>query len=326
MKLSQLHNLLAVVEQGSLRAAARHLGLAQPTLTRSIQELEKELGVSLFERAHQGITLTQMGQRFISRAQKIDNDARQALDEIRQLQGVDSGALHVCLSTMTHLAYLPYVLKTFRARYPNVRLEISEGHFGEVEEQLKNGTVDCYAGPAPEYPASTALHLENVLNHHRVILCRRGHPLAGARTLRELGGAEWITTSVTGRPEQELAPLFAQHGLPAPRLGLRATTALTFITSIVSSDLLAMLPVEWLNSELTRNLVDTIDVDETLPAPPICIAWRAGLPLTPAGEYFCNLIRRAIIHAQPLAVSPAGLAALPRVSGAPARRTSALTA
>lgn len=313
MKLSQLHNLLAIVEQGSLRAAARHLGLAQPTLTRSIQELEKELGVSLFERAHQGITLTPMGQRFINRAQKIDNDARQALDEIRQLQGVSSGTLHVCLSTMTHLAFLPYALKAFRARYPNIMLEISEAQFCDVEEQVKNGAVDCYIGPATEHPASTALHIEKVLSHRRAILCRRGHPLAGASSLRELGAAEWITTSVTGKPEEELAPLFAQHDLPAPRLVLRANTALTIITAIVSSDLLAMLPVEWVHSEVTRNLVDTIAVDEILPAPPICIARRSSLPLTPAADYFCDLIRRAIAYAEPRMAGAAKLATVPAV-------------
>ncbi|MES2258138.1 MAG: LysR substrate-binding domain-containing protein [Pseudomonadota bacterium] len=308
MKLSQLHNLLAIVEQGSLRAAARHLGLAQPTLTRSIQELERELGVSLFERGQQGITLTAMGQRFINRAQKIDNDARQALDEIRQLQGAGGGTLNVCLSTMTHLAFLPYALKTFRARYPNVFLDIREGQFRDVEDPLKNGMIDCYIGPSPEHPVSTALHVEKVLDHRRVIVCRRGHPLAGARSLRELANAEWITTSVTGKAQEELGPLFAGHGLPAPRLVMRANTALTFITSIVSSDLLAMLPVEWTHSEVTRNLVDSIEIDEVLPAPPLCIAWRASLPLTPAADYFCDLIRRAIAHARPLAAVRSGIA------------------
>lgn len=301
MKLSQLHNLLAIVEQGSLRAAARHLGLAQPTLTRSIQELERELGVSLFERGQQGITLTAMGRRFISRAQKIDNDARQALDEIRQLQGAGGGTLHVCLSTMTHLAFLPYALKTFRARYPNVFLDIREGQFRDIEDPLKNGMIDCYIGPSPEHPASTALHVEKVLAHRRVVLCRRGHPMAGARSLRELANAEWITSSVTGKAEEELGPLFAEHGLPAPRLVLRANTALTLITAIVSSDLLAMLPIEWTHSEVTRNLIDSIEVEEILPAPPLCIVWRASLPLTPAADYFCDLIRRAIAHGQPRA-------------------------
>ena len=50
MKLSQLRDVLAVAEHGSLRAAGRHLDVAQPAITRSIQELEKELGVALFER------------------------------------------------------------------------------------------------------------------------------------------------------------------------------------------------------------------------------------------------------------------------------------
>ncbi|HTP81621.1 MAG TPA: LysR family transcriptional regulator, partial [Alphaproteobacteria bacterium] len=58
MKLSQVRDVVAVAERGSLRAAARHLGAAQPALSRSIHELERELGVPLFERRARGMVLT----------------------------------------------------------------------------------------------------------------------------------------------------------------------------------------------------------------------------------------------------------------------------
>ncbi|MES2261098.1 MAG: LysR substrate-binding domain-containing protein [Pseudomonadota bacterium] len=296
MKLSQLRNLMAIADKGSVRAAARHLGLAQPALTRSMQELEHELGVSLFERGARGITLTPMGSRFLARAQTIQGEVRRAQDEIAQWQGETEGSLFVCLSTVAHIALFPYALKEFRARYPNVVMDVLDGVFPSAEQFLKTGALDCYIGPAPAQTPSSDLLVEKLFDNTRVILCRRGHPLSAAHSLRDLVDAEWATTSVTHKAEEELGPLFAQHGLPPPRLVLRAHSALTYITSIAYSDLLTMLPVQWAEFEITRNALDIVRVEETLPAAPICIVRRADLPLTPAAEYFCDMIRRASAH------------------------------
>ena len=72
MKLNQLRDIVAVAERGSLRAAARHLAVAQPALTRSVRDLERELGAPLFERRARGMSLTAMGVAFVRRANAHD--------------------------------------------------------------------------------------------------------------------------------------------------------------------------------------------------------------------------------------------------------------
>ena len=71
MKLHHLRDLVAIAQQGSIRGAARHLGTVQPTLTRSLSELERELGTPLFERHSKGMILTPLGQAFVTRATAI---------------------------------------------------------------------------------------------------------------------------------------------------------------------------------------------------------------------------------------------------------------
>lgn len=298
MKLNALRDFLAVAERGGLRAAARHLGLPQPAITRSIQELERELGVVLFERGAKGVRLTPMGSTFLRRASAVRSELQRAKDEIDQLRGQTHGRVTLCLSSAPHMAFLPRVLRPFRARYPNLHIELIDGVFPVVEAALKDGTVDCYVGPAPpRLPGE--LQVEKLFDNTRVILGRKGHPLARSRSLRELVDAEWITTTITHKAEEELGPLFAQHGLPAPRLAMRAQSALTFLKTLPYTDLLMMLPVQWLNDPLSRELLQQIKVIEPLPAPPVCIVQRAGLPLTPAAEYFCTLLRRESAHVKP---------------------------
>ena len=62
MNLVHIRNVIAIVERGSLRSASRQLGIAQPALTRSVRDLEKELGAELFERARAGMTATPVGE------------------------------------------------------------------------------------------------------------------------------------------------------------------------------------------------------------------------------------------------------------------------
>ena len=154
--------------------------------------------------------------------------------------------------------------------------------------------MDFYVGPAPARVPGE-LRVEAVRQYPRHP-GPQGHPLAQAKSLRELADAHWITTSITHKAEEELGPLFEKHGLPAPKLAMRAQSALTFLTALPSSDLLMMLPVQWLRYPLLRDTFQEIKVREKLPAPPVCIVQRTGLPLTPAAEHYCTLLRRAAGH------------------------------
>ena len=114
--------------------------------------------------------------------------------------------------------------------------------------------------------------------------------------MRDLAGAQWIGTSVTVASEAELGPLFAKLGLPAPKIEIQAHSALTMVMAAASSDMLTMLPQQWRISPLVTALLHVFDVTEKLRASPICIVRRMRLPLTPAAEYFCDMIRRAALH------------------------------
>jgi LysR family transcriptional regulator of abg operon len=296
MKLNHLRDAVAVAECGSFRAAARQLGIAQSALSRSIHDLEHCLGAVLFQRGAKGVMLTTVGERFIGRANAIQNEVRRAQEEVSQLQGKASGRVHVALSNVPHLALLPYALPKFREKYPNVQLQIRDALFRMIEGELRGRVLDCYIGPIPEAMGSDDLIAEKLFDNTRVILGRKGHPLANARSLRDLVNAQWLTTSITYQAEEELGPLFSGYNLPSPRIAMQAHSALTFFVSIAYSDLLTMLPSQWTEFALTRDALQKIEVAEHLPAPSIYIVRRIDMPPTPAAEYFCDLIRRAAAH------------------------------
>jgi DNA-binding transcriptional LysR family regulator len=292
MKLSQMRDVVAIAERGSLRAAARHLSLAQPALTRSVHELERELGVPLFERRARGMILTPMGEAFIRRANAVLSEVRRARDEVEQLHGGTRGRVVAGLSLAAHIELLPAALRPFRARYPQVQLHVIEGWYPTLETGLKDGTVDFYVGPKHERSASAELVEEHLFENTRIVLGRKGHPLSKARSLRDLVDAEWATTTVTFKAEEELREVFEAHGLPAPRLALQSQSALTMIVALANSDLLTMVPIQWTKFTAVSQALAPIFVKETFRAPTIVTVRRAGLPLTPAAEFLLDLLRR----------------------------------
>jgi DNA-binding transcriptional LysR family regulator len=294
MKLSQLQHLVAIVEHGSLRAAARHLCVPQPVLTRSIGLLEKELGGALFTRETRGMALTPVGRLFHTRASAIVQESRRAREEFSQSLGDERGAVTAALSIMPHVGMLPQALPLFAARYPQVRLQLLEGLFPDVESKLRDGSVDFYLGAAPRVAPMPGLQTQVLFENTRAVIGRKGHPLARSRSLKALAGASWAITSVDYDADQDLRQLFASHGLAPPHILLQARSALSMMVALANSDLLAMLPVQWDAFALTQDAIEVVRIREVLPAPAIVLVKRPDLPLTPAAEYLVDMLLRQV--------------------------------
>lgn len=295
LKLSALKDFLLVAERGSLRAAARHQGGTQPTISRNIRDLERRLDVVLFERSVNGAQLTPLGSAFYTRIKSVQAELQRAEEELDQLRGKAHGHITVALSSVPQIALLPDAIGPFRKEYPGVRLDVIDGLFPKIEGELRNGAIDCYIGPCPR-DISSEFRVEKLFDNTRVVVGRKDHPLARATSLAELAGAEWASTMVTAKAEDELGPLFARHGMKPPRPVMEVRTALTTLLLISKTDLLILLPVQWIHSPLWSDAVQAIPIKEKLSAPPISIAHRSALPLTPAAEYFCEMIRRVALH------------------------------
>lgn len=292
MKLHNFREVVAIAEQGSIRAAARLLNVSQPGLTRSLAELERQLGAPLFERRARGVVPTLLGQAFVRRATSVLHEVRRTREEMGQLCGFTTGTVTAGLSIAAHLALLPQALLPFRKRYPATKLHIIEGFYPTLELGLRNGGVDFYVGVDPGRKIAPELSRELASLNRRGVLCRSNHPLASATSLAQLGTAEWATTSITAVAEDEVGAIFKQYGLPPPNLVLRSQSALTLMTCLLHSDLLAMVPVQWNDAALTRRLLTTVPVVEELSALPMIAVTRTDLPLTPAATHLLDLLKR----------------------------------
>lgn len=152
MDLKQLDYFTAIVDEGSISAAAKKLHISQPPLSTQMKSLEKELGAVLFERGLRSITLTDAGKLMYQRAKTILDMASVTKTEIDSLGHGLGGTLRLGMVSSAATAHIVRQLEEFRELYPEVNFQIYEGNTFQMLEGLKTSQIDLalVRSPFPE--------------------------------------------------------------------------------------------------------------------------------------------------------------------------------
>jgi LysR family transcriptional regulator of abg operon len=295
MKLTALRALVAAVEEGSLRSAARRLGVSQPALTKMIRELERELATTLLARSTTGVVATAQGKVLYERAGAADRELMQAVDQIRQLDGRMTGDLTVGAVPLAVMLLVPETLRTFGREFPDIRLRISEELYIAQLTRLRKGEVDIAVGPMPEGMPQGEFIVEPLMPISMVIVVRKGNPLAHARSLGELADAKWVFTGAS--PDAGYAKvLFAKHGLAAPPTGALVNSTLGLVAIIASGNFVGLLPFQIAVHPMAAEYLTVVPTREGPLQGTLCAMVKADVALSPAIRHFVAHLHRAATH------------------------------
>jgi LysR family cys regulon transcriptional activator len=184
VKLQQLKFLCEIVDRElSISNAAAALHTSQPSVSRQIQALEKELGVAVFARSRKRIlALTKPGVEVLQIARRMVRDAGNLSQVGNEFTDKDSGDL-VITTSHTHARYvLPSVIKKFTAEYPKVRVILRQGNPTQIAEWASSGAADLSISSEPIRPIPD-LALLPCYDHPKIVLTPLKHPLLRERTL-----------------------------------------------------------------------------------------------------------------------------------------------
>ncbi|MCU0544480.1 MAG: LysR family transcriptional regulator [Oscillatoriaceae cyanobacterium Prado104] len=177
MRLEQLQAFLSVAETGSFQQAAGKCGVTQSTISRQVQGLEAELGLSLFHRTAQA-KLTLGGERLLPHARKICQTWHNATQELADLLAGKQPELCVAAIHSVCAAYLPPVLQKFCRDYPEVQLRVTALGSDRALKVLKDGLVDVAVVMNNRYFTQAPEMLVEVLYSEPIeVLMAAGHPL-----------------------------------------------------------------------------------------------------------------------------------------------------
>lgn len=288
LSMAQVTALLALADRGSYAAGAAALGVAQPSLHRSVGSLEELCGVALTARRGRGTILTAAGNRLAAGFRLALAELQAALDELAVLGGRDQGAVRVGADEAALARLIPGAIRRFLAEHPPVRIEVQSAEGGAA--RLRDGRLDALVAIASPDLTGAGLTAEPLLEDPLVIAARSGHPLAGAATpgLVRLAGFGWALPAPGSGEQQAWERLFLDGGLfpPAPSVTCPSVPAL--LELVAGTDLLMVAPqaLVHLNADRLAQVGQKLSANRQL-----VLVTRSGWAPTPAQATFLDEIR-----------------------------------
>jgi DNA-binding transcriptional LysR family regulator len=181
VNLHLLRIFLAVAEQGSFSQAANALYISQPAVSKSVQELERQLDLLLFDRSGRKLQLTEAGTLTMRHARQIFALERSAETALDQLRGLETGHLSLGASQTVGTDLLPPIMGAFHRRYPGIQLSLEIGNTQQVVELLLHGTLDTAFVEGPVNRAGLVIHPWR--SDRLVVIAAPDHPLVARQPL-----------------------------------------------------------------------------------------------------------------------------------------------
>jgi DNA-binding transcriptional LysR family regulator len=288
--IRQLQFFVAVAEQGSVSRAAQNLSISQSSVTEAIKELERDLGVELFERHPRGLNITHRGHQFLRHATKIladVSDARRAFTGAPETVG---GRLQLGVTSLVAGYVLSDLLARYRRAYPGVEVSAIEDNGDYLEHLLVGGKLDVAVMVTSNLRDRMALQSEILdVSTYRLWL-PLGHRLASAEIIGigDIAGEPLIMLTVD-ETEENTGKLLAAIGAK-PNVAFR-TRSVEAVRSLVATGAgVALLPdLVYRPWSLEGDRIEQRDVSGSLPVVQVGMVWRRGSGLSQPARDFIGI-------------------------------------
>ena len=296
MELRHLRYFLAVGEALNFTKAAARLRVAQSALSRQIQDLEDEIGVTLLRRSPRGVMLTAEGKLFLEEVRELLKHADQSVEKVRALARGEYGELHIGYAPVPTTEILPLALAAFQKAVPRVKVLLHDLSSDELIAGLRNATLELSIMIQPTDEQTVGIEFEILRTYSWSVALTAAHPFARLKSipLEKLAAEPLVGLSRKDYPESYrfIERLFRSISAK-PRIAVECDSASSLIMEVESGGIaLSTTVFERVAGKrlLYRPLTGTTDA-----APSIGIARATKGEVTPAGEKFREILRQKSI-------------------------------
>ena len=285
MEFRQLQHFVAIVETGSISAAARRLYLAQPAISASIKKLENDLNAPLFHRRERGVSLTEAGQQFLSHAKQILKQANDAKLAMQAIEGLDQGEVEIGVPPMLGSYFFPPLIMAFKHQYPALRLNILDTGTRNIRKKLLEGDLEL--GVVADHDLPPEFDSGKLIREEMVVCMAADHPLA---EFEKIEYGEFLKYELIlfgkGYYHHSLIEKISQKEKESPKIAF-TSNLLPLIKSVIRKGY-AISPMWKVTIQdddqiVTRPFVEPFCID-------LSLAWRRDSYLSRANQVFRDFI------------------------------------
>jgi len=306
VRSTQLEALDAVVQHGNFSVAARARQMSQPSIHRSARELERVLGVPLFEKTSFGITPTRAAEELARRARLAFAEIEQARAEIHALSGGESGRTVIGAMPLARSYLLPAALLEFTQEHPQHGVAIIEGTYEHLLAGLRSGESEVLIGALRDPAPAPDVLQEHLFDDPLAIIVRAEHPLARRRrfTAANLRNFQWIAPRASSPLRAHFNALLASTGIEMPSPPLECNSLAAARAFLLESDRMMLLSAHQIHYEMRAGELVALPHPAGKVVRPIGLTLRRNWHPTTTQQRLLEILRRsaraaAASHARP---------------------------
>jgi DNA-binding transcriptional LysR family regulator len=295
IKLRDLDVFLTVAQRGSMAKAAAQLGVSQPAVSAVIADLERTLGVPLFDRNTRGVKPTMYARAMMDCSVAAFDELKQGIRTLENLADPEAGELWIgCIESISALM-LPPILQQFMQRYPRVvvhvlRLSSPTPEFRDLCER----NLDLVLGRMAKEPAKDFELASQPLFDYRAVIAAGAHSRWARRRkvdLADLVDEPWVLTPPECRMHTAIKEAFRARGLKSPRVALMTHSIPLRMSLVASGPYITVFPDSIRSLNGYRHAIRILPIDLPASPMPLSIITLKNRTLNPVAQRFIEHLR-----------------------------------
>jgi DNA-binding transcriptional LysR family regulator len=304
LRFRDLHVFFTVVRHGSMAKAAVQLGVAAPTVSEVIADLERAVGVRLLERGPKGVEPTRYGRAFLKRGMAAFDELKQGIRDIDYLLDPAVGEVRIGCDESIAAATLPLIIERFAREYPGVVLNVEDLDLSNYPPNVRELGFDLVLtrsrGPGAESDPFDDLNVEVLLNDRLVVAAGAQSRWAHRRKvdIADLADEPWILSGPNTWNYRVVAEAFRKRGASMPKVRLKTLSVHLRTNLLIGGQFITAFPNSVVDLYARRFGLKVLPIDLPTDPWPVVVLTVKHRTLTPVVTAFINCARAV---AKPLA-------------------------
>lgn len=302
LKLRDLHILMQVVQSGSMAKAARHLGISNPVISKTIADVEHTLGVRMLDRDRHGVEPTLYGRAVIKRGAVIFDELRQTVNDIECLSDPKAGEVRIGSTEPLAGGILSAIIERLNRQHPRVLFHVVQADFTTLQRGLDAREIDLMIGRTLEPLSEENMVSEVLFNDRLLFVAGREHRWARRRKigLADLIDESWSLPPEGSVPRSLIDDAFHAAGVKPPQATVSSFAIQVHISLLATGRFLAVLPASMIHFSVKHLPIKALPVDIPMRLSPVVIVTLRNRTHSPVVQLFIDCAHEV---ASPLAES-----------------------
>ena len=272
----------------SFSTAAQHLYISQSAISQCMHQLETDLGVQLFIRSRQGVTLTHEGKLLFRKVENAVISIEQGENQLDRLRHLESGEITIAAGDTITTHFLLKYLEKYHSLYPDIRIEMANSYSSQMLSLVKEGKADLAFINMPLY--DDELVIDSCFEIHDIFVCGPDYPQKETYSWEEISNLPLILLEKNSSSRNFVEKNFKDKNISlTPQIEVAVHDLLIRFASIHLG--ISCLIEEFSTEELKQNIITKINLIPPLPERNIGYAYLKNAPLSYAARAFIDLIK-----------------------------------